>query len=109
MGRKKLIIGTIILVIVIFALLTIEYRAYVTTEETTYCEEDDDCVFSGYLYICCSGCVTQVMNRDAHEKRKESRKFHCLFSVPICPNVNCELVEEKAICENNKCVRAVLE
>ncbi len=80
------------------------------TDETldeTFCNKDDDCVITGYTYDCCgASCSGVIINKQAFEKRRQWTISHCTSEdYEKCPLVNCESVDEKAICKNNKCTR----
>ena len=73
----------------------------------TFCNIDNDCVVTSYTYDCCGApCGGAIINRQTFEKRKQWTIDNCTpLGYEKCPSVDCELVEEKAVCENNKCVR----
>ena len=72
----------------------------------TFCNIDNDCVVTSYTYDCCGApCGGAIINRQTFEKRKQWTIDNCTpLGYEKCPSVDCELVEEKAVCENNKCV-----
>ena len=73
------------------------------------CNNDDDCVLTSYMYECCGApCFGAVVNKQAFEKRQQWTFANC-GNQEYCPSVNCILVNEKAVCDNNICVRRIME
>lgn len=114
--NKKIIIISIVIALLIF----LGYKFFlagllggpkVLIEEETYCIKDSDCVITSYTYQCCgSPCGGAVINLDAFKKRSRWTGSYCWgWHHNKCPSVNCRYVNEIAICENNVCVRKIIE
>jgi len=78
--------------------------------DESFCSKDEDCVITSYTYDCCGApCGGAIINRQSFEKRKQWTIDNCNPADYIeCPQVNCMDIEEKAVCDNNKCVRKLL-
>ena len=75
--------------------------------DENFCNKDNDYVITSYTYDCCGApCGGAVINRQAFEKRKQWAINNCTpEDYEKCPSVNCKLVDERAVCENNRCIR----
>lgn len=112
MKMKKIHILILIGVTLSVTLLSWWYFTQESPKESPLsCNKDEDCVITSYTYECCGApCGGAIINKQEFEKRKQWTVTYCMQAdYDKCPSVNCEFVNEKAVCQNSKCIRVVIE
>ena len=69
------------------------------------CQQDSDCVLAQKYEGCCSTCGVEAMTMKSKEMAEQTRNKQCAIKDFKCPLYECkQSVEQKAVCEQNKCV-----